>query len=354
MPGMKKICVKYLVEIFIIIKFAYYQTIMIMCNMNDYICSLIRYLENLLGEKVIVKVLDESTVACLPIYITSAYKLYALQLLGKDLILLCNTGEMQFAPAQIRKQKELVESKTGKTSVFAFETVASYNLQRLIIQRMNYIIPGKQLFIPDMLLDLRPLKGTQANNDTIPAIAQCMVLYHLQVRSLAGKNAREIAELFGVSYPNANRAFRWLKDKEFITLTGDKTKSVSFNHEHEALWEAIKPHLVNPIERTVFTDATLDDVQISGISALSGYTLINDETRKTYAVSKERFKELAVATDKEFGTNCIEIWKYNPGYLSENGLVDRLSLYLTLKDNEDERIQIELESMIDNMKWYTE
>lgn len=322
--------------------------------MNDYICSLIRYLENLLGEKVIVKALDKSTVACLPIYITSVYKLYTLRLFGKDLILLCNTGEMQFAPAQIRRQKELVESKTGKTSVFAFETVASYNLQRLIIQRVNYIIPGKQLFIPDMLLDLRPLKGTQANNDTIPAIAQCMVLYHLQVRSLAGKTAREIAELFGVSYPNVNRAFRWLKDKEFITLAGDRTKSVSFNHGHEALWEAIKPHLMNPIERTVFTDATLDDVQISGINALSRYTLINDETRETYAVSKERFKELAVATDKEFGTNSIEIWKYNPGHLSENGLVDRLSLYLTLKDNEDERIQIELESMIDKMKWYTE
>lgn len=338
----------------IIIKFALYQSIMIMCNMNDYICGLIRYLENLLGEKVIVRELDERALACLPIYITGAYKLYTLQLLGKDLILLCNTGEMQFAPAQIRKQKELVEGKTGKTPLFAFETVASYNLQRLIIQRVNYIIPGRQLFIPDMLLDLRPLKGSPANNDTIPAIAQCTVLYHLQVRSLAGKTAREIAELFGVSYPNVNRAFRWLKDREFITLTGDRTKRVSFNHERKALWKAVKPHLVNPVERAVFTDATLDDAQLSGISALSGYTLINGEGRETYAVSKERFKELAVPTDKEFGANCIEIWKYNPCHLSENGLVDRISLFLTLKDNEDERIQIELESMIDKMTWYTE
>lgn len=322
--------------------------------MNDYISKLTRYLEDLLGEKVIVKALDESAVACLPIYITNTYKLYTLQWLGKDIVLLCNVGEMPFAPAQIRKQKQLVESKMGKTAVFAFETVASYNLQRLIAQRVNYIIPQKQLFIPDMLLDLRPLKGSPASNDAIPAIAQCMVLYHLQVGTLAGKTAREIAELFGVSYPNANRAFRWLKDREFITLTGDKTKRISFNRERKALWKAIKPHLVNPVERTVFTDETLDDAPISGISALSKYTLLNDEERKTYAVSKERFRKLTVSTDKDFGANCIEIWKYNPGYLSANGIVDKISLFLALKDNEDERIQIELESMIDNMTWYTE
>ena len=110
---------------YIIIKFALYQSIMIMCNMNDYICELIRYLENLLGEKVVVRELDESAVACLPIYITGAYKLYTLQLLGKDLILLCNTGEMQFAPAQIRKQKELVEGKTGKTPRGVFPVLPS-------------------------------------------------------------------------------------------------------------------------------------------------------------------------------------------------------------------------------------
>ncbi len=325
-----------------------------MCNMNDYICELTRYIDNLLGEKVIVKTLDESVVSCLPIYITSAYKLYTLQLLGKDVVLLYNAGEMHFAPAQLRKQKELVANKTGRTVVFAFETVASYNLQRLIIQRVNYIIPQKQMFIPDMLLDLRPFKGTPAHNDTIPAIAQCMVLYHLQVKPLAGKTAREIAKLFNVSYPNANRAFRWLKDRGFITLTGDKTKRVSFNHGRKALWEAVKSYLVNPVDRTVFTDALLDDAMVSGINALSRYTQINGEETGTYAVSKERFKDLAVPTDKEFGANRIEIWKYAPEHISNDGVVDRISLFLTLKDNEDERIQIELESMIDSMTWYTE
>jgi hypothetical protein len=47
----------------------------------------------------------------------------------------------------------------------------------------------------------------------------------------------------------------------------------------------------------------------------------------------------------------VEVWKYNPALLSESGVVDRLSLYLLLKDYDDERVQIELEHMIHEIKW---
>ena len=46
-----------------------------------------------------------------------------------------------------------------------------------------------------------------------------------------------------------------------------------------------------------------------------------------------------------------QVWKYNPKMLSTEGVVDKLSLYLSLKDNDDERIQIELERLINEMSW---
>lgn len=66
---------------------------------------------------------------------------------------------------------------------------------------------------------------------------------------------------------------------------------------------------------------------------------------------KERAETLAIVTDKQFGENEIQVWKYNPKMLSTEGVVDKLSLYLSLKDNEDERIQIELERLINEMSW---
>jgi hypothetical protein len=60
---------------------------------------------------------------------------------------------------------------------------------------------------------------------------------------------------------------------------------------------------------------------------------------------------LDIEVDKNYGENVIEIWRYNPSILSKSGIVDRLSLYLSLKDSKDERIQIELDNMINEIKW---
>ena len=109
--------------------------------------------------------------------------------------------------------------------------------------------------------------------------------------------------------------------------------------------------LVSPIERLCYTDAILEEQQISGVNALASYTMLNEESRQCWAVTKKELKTLAIVTDKQFGENEIQVWKYNPKKLSTEGVVDKLSLYLSLKDNEDERIQIELERLINEMSW---
>jgi hypothetical protein len=46
----------------------------------------------------------------------------------------------------------------------------------------------------------------------------------------------------------------------------------------------------------------------------------------------------------------VEIWRYNPEPLSENGYVDKLSLFLIFREETDDRIQTELEQLI-NQIW---
>jgi hypothetical protein len=79
--------------------------------------------------------------------------------------------------------------------------------------------------------------------------------------------------------------------------------------------------------------------------------MVRRAQRQCWAVTKKELKTLAIVTDKQFGENEIQVWKYNPKMLSTEGVVDKLSLYLSLKDNEDERIQIELERLINEMSW---
>lgn len=49
------------------------------------------------------------------------------------------------------------------------------------------MIPGKQLFIPDLLVNLKRRESEYDLGDTIPPMAQCILLYHIQVKSIRGK-----------------------------------------------------------------------------------------------------------------------------------------------------------------------
>jgi len=65
-------------------------------------------------------------------------------------------------------------------------------------------------------------------------------------------------------------------------------------------------------------------------------------------------KNLAIETNKYAGDNVIEIWRYNPKRLSNDEYVDKLSLYLLLKNNSDELVQNELEQIINDIQWLEE
>lgn len=56
------------------------------------------------------------------------------------------------------------------------------------------------------------------------------------------------------------------------------------------------------------------------------------------------------------GRLCLEVWKYDPKVLvgelpNDMPVVDALSLYLSLKDNYDERTEAALEQIIEKYIW---
>ena len=110
----------------------------------------------------------------------------------------------------------------------------------------------------------------------------------------------------------------------------------------------------NPVDFIVYTPelGISENGLVSEQNALAEYSLLNGGPYRI-AVSKEEYKNLKkkdIYWDP-FGEAGIEVWKYDPALLSGTGVVDKLSLYLLLKDYEDERVQIELENMINDIIW---
>lgn len=318
-----------------------------MSKWSEHIKETALYMKGLLGEDILFEPIRKSMVVKLPYTIANSFRLYNARVLGQDVIFAIIADGNDIPPAQMQKTLAVIEKRCGCTVILCPITIASYNLQRLTAQKVNFVMPRKQMFIPSLLIDLKRQKNIDADlTETIPATAQCLLLYNLEVKSLDGKGAKELSELLQVSYASINRALRWLKERGLIVLEGRRTKTIRFEYAKQELWEKALPLLSSPIEKQMFTDQQLDKAMNSGINALSEYTMINPEKRVCYAIAKGEDKRLNVMTDKKFGTNSIEVWRYNPRLLSDTETVDKLSLYLSLKDNEEERIQIELEHLI--------
>jgi hypothetical protein len=47
----------------------------------------------------------------------------------------------------------------------------------------------------------------------------------------------------------------------------------------------------------------------------------------------------------------LEVWSYSPKLFGENGVVDRSSLFLSIREDNDERVQSALEVMMEQVEW---
>jgi Tfp pilus assembly protein PilO len=63
---------------------------------------------------------------------------------------------------------------------------------------------------------------------------------------------------------------------------------------------------------------------------------------------KYRAGELSV---NDLHCNEIQVWSYDPKLFAVAGVVDRLSLFLSLRDEKDERVEAALEQMMKEMPW---
>ena len=330
-----------------------------MCNTNGnmlYMNNIVKYLSDTLGVETAIIPLEKQLFRRLPLYITAAYKVQEATIYGQRICLLTaeNSENIQ-TPDRLSKQMQFIEQKIGLSVVYVFDKVVSYNLKRMIRKGINFIIPGKQLFIPALMMDLR--KST----DKIPQkavlltpLAQFLLLYHLQKERLNGFTTQQLTDKFTQPYRTVSRAVKNLEELGLCNLVGGKEKRIQFTKKGKDLWVLAQNFLENPVERNLFTDNTLNEKQtcLSNINALAHYTMMNDEDRHYFAVYKDIAKNLE--TNKYTGDNTIEVWRYNPYPLSDNGFVDKLSIYLLFRNDTDERIQSELEQMIDNIQWLEE
>jgi len=85
--------------------------------------------------------------------------------------------------------------------------------------------------------------------------------------------------------------------------------------------------------------------------------MIADDRLPTYALPVAAFQDFLEkgvcvgSRDAENATAKIEVWSCNPRLLADGHTVDPLSLYLSLRNSPDERVQQQLEQLVEQVRW---
>lgn len=327
-----------------------------MSNIPDYIDKAIKRLNEFLPEVVTILPLEKGTEKKIPFGLAGAYDFFEIEIHNRR-FLLAGIGESEddLPPTVIAKQRDVLRRMTDMTPIFIFNNIAAYLFPRYTKKNLNIIVADKQLFLPSIFLIASKERGTpELAESKVPNLFQPMVLFNLERESLDGMTTRDIAEKLNVSYATVNRCVRWMKEQGFVSLNGIKEKKIGFLFNGKELWEKALPFLDTPIDFIVYTPefGITEKALLSEQNALAEYTMLNGGPHRI-AISKEVYAELKnknIYWD-QFGESGVEVWKYDPMLLSDTGAVDKLSLYLLLKDYEDERVQIELGNMMKEIVW---
>ncbi len=288
----------------------------------------------------------------LPLAIASCYTLFDVEFMETKVTIASPIEEEGISPIQLAKHQAKMMETFQHPVIFALKTVESYNITRLTRSKVNFIVPGKLIFIPSLLIVLRELKNSvKAMPEKMPPVAQMLVLYHLEKGTIEGLNTSEIADLTKLAYPTINVALRWLEANNIIALIGGKQKHVQIASGKMELWNKCLPLMSSPVERILYADTKPSEGLLAGETAMGHYTMLAEPATPIVAIDKTTAKKNAAVMNKQYGDIQVEVWKYSPTMLSEDGYADRLSLYLCMKDSEDERVQLECDTLIEEIKW---
>lgn len=248
---------------------------------------------------------------------------------------------------------------SGLPVVFLLTPGPTYERQRLMDKGVYFIMSDKYACLP-MLVAVERTSNRKVKQVLTP-VAQYLLLYHLQIGSLEGLSAREIAVLVPYSYESVTLGMTCLGDVALAQKErrDARNKVLHFKAKGADLWTAAQPYLVTPVEQSLYCDElqTERSFPTCGINALAHYSWLNPEQMRSVMIPAKEYRALrarALVNPNGYdGAVRVEVWKYPVVCRKEDApeYVDKLSLALALREDTDPRVEGEVERMIHEIVW---
>jgi hypothetical protein len=322
------------------------------------------YIGEVIGETLELRALARSQVVRVPIFLAAAYELAGTELFGTRLVIAFEKdGAGNATPTEYQEHVRLLQEALGLKVVLGLHVVPAFVRNRLVRKSVPFVVAGRQVFLPFLAVDLKErqprLHGPARETLTPPA--QAVLLSHLLGKKIEGTPLGDVAGQLGYSAMTLSKVAAELQAHDLAAAPRNgKARLFEFRLPRRDLWEKALPVLASPVRKTQFVQgrgAARKIGVVAGPTALAWYTAIAGGELTVFAVWRNALREavrrnaIVECQVPEDADAVIEAWTYDPLRLADIETVDRLSLYLSLRDSEDERVQKELISLLEGVIW---
>ena len=323
----------------------------------------INYLNQVLGENA-VHVAQSEVANQLPYFLQDTYEVLPGKMLGQPITLACMKGLEPIAAQQIDQHTRRLQELLNAPVIVALPEIAPGERKRLIEQGVAFVVPNRQLFAPQMgmILTERFGNSTKRKEQLASPATQALLIWYLNHHPTTDTwHPFQEAAALGYAGMTATRAIRELMQFKLFELdVRGRTKYLKLQVDRRQLWEMAKPYLRTPVLNTLFTYdrrvLNVPGVRWAGESALARLSMVNEHQQQVVALAAEAVqkakKEGIFFEPRKLADGiAVQVWRYVPNMQIKENTVEQLSLWLSLRGNPDDRIQLALNDIEEKFKW---
>ena len=304
-----------------------------------------------------VKVTECKNTLALPIFMTMR-DIKLVEFCGVSFALINIIKESELTIAAMKKQQKKYEEALQCPIAYemALNSVSMRNA--LVKNGVPFVdLPGN-IFLPFMGIVLQDMYRKQlVKADKMMPATQMVFLELLYMENEESALKSEVAKKLNLTKTSITRATAQLEEMGLIQQVKSGTEiSIKRNHPRKEYYEKAEAYLINPVQKVITImryEATFESLS-AGETALSQVSELNPPRIEECAIYKgeEVIDQLEIVDARyEELDAClnVQLWKYNPSYFAREGRVDPVSLACTFKGNEDERIEMCIEELLEEL-----
>lgn len=263
-------------------------------------------------------------------------------------------------------QARIMGEKASMDVILVFSKLSDIEKKQLLQARVPFVDFKGNLFFPPMGLVLNANDDVEVFKELTPS-EQLTWIAFLLTKGQKVVDVDLLSQITGL--PNST-IYRCLRTFKTLNWLNKPNKLYAYTASKKELFLKSESFLFNPIKkRLLLSDFDLNKIQsdsrllYGGTYALSYLTfLAESDENSSYVISQRQFNKLSLPLSQHIlEGKILEIWRYSP-FVSEfwndfketqdRQFVDPISLYLTLKDDDDPRVEEEIEALKNNILQY--